>query len=288
MSAVSDLFTTFTARYPAQPATAFWRALEIEALASRKIPTRGIGLDLGCGDGILTDILLERIGPRRLVGIDIDPLETAAAKNFEFYERIHTCSADAIPEADASFDYVISNSVLEHIPPLEGTIGEVGRLLRPGGRFYFTVPCPGFRANLAGSALPWRDRESYLEELDRRLAHFHYLSQDEWRDLLNRHGLELDECLGYLDRAETRRWERLSRFTGGLLYSVFGGGARPIEIQRKIGVRGLQNSLRLPDFVARPLGRIMRSGLGIATGQPRFCDVEHASCLLIEGHRRAS
>jgi SAM-dependent methyltransferase len=288
MTAVSDLFTTFTARYPAQPATAFWRALEIEVLASRKIPKKGLGLDLGCGDGILTDILLERIGSRRLVGIDIDPLETEAAKKFAFYKRVHTCSADAIPESAKSFDFVISNSVLEHIPPLEGTISEVGRLLRPGGRFYFTVPCPRFRENLSGSMLPWKDRQSYLGELDRRLAHFNYLSRDQWCELLDRHGLELDTCLGYLDGAETRRWERLSRFTGGLLYSIFGGGNRPIEIQRKIGVRELQNRVRLPNAIARPLSRIMRSGLGIAPGQARFCNIDDASCLLIEGHRRAS
>src|SRR4051812_37996918 len=120
MAQHADLFTTFTARYPAQPATAFWRAIEIEALATCDVPEEGLGLDLGCGDGILTDILLERIGPRRLVGIDLDPLETAAARKYSFYERIHTCSADAIPEPDGTFDFVISNSVLEHIPPLEG------------------------------------------------------------------------------------------------------------------------------------------------------------------------
>ena len=63
---------------------------------------------------------------------------------------------------------------------------------------------------------------------------------------------------------------------------------RPIEIQRKIGVRALQNELQLPPFLARPLGKIMRSGLPITPGVPRFCDVEHASCLLIEGHRLGS
>jgi SAM-dependent methyltransferase len=154
-----DLFGTFAAAYPAQPATAFWRAIEIGALASRDIPG-GLGLDLGCGDGLLTQILLERIGTRRLVGIDLDPLETEAAKRFPFYEEVHTCSADAMPLADDRFDFVISNSVLEHIPPLEGTIAEVGRVLKPGGRFFFTVPGPGFHANLAGALLPGSNRDA--------------------------------------------------------------------------------------------------------------------------------
>lgn len=279
-----NLFGTFTAAYPAQPATAFWRAIEIGALASRDIPG-GLGLDLGCGDGLLTRILLDQIGPRRLVGIDLDPLETGAAKRFPFYEEVHTCSADAMPLADERFDFVISNSVLEHIPPLEGTIAEVGRVLKPGGRFYFTVPGPAFHANLAGSLLPWANREAYLDRLDKRLAHFHYLSQAEWAAMLGRHGLKLDSCLGYLDRRETRRWETLSRMTGGLFYSIFGNRARPIEIQRKLGVRKLQNKGGLPGAVARPMARAMRAGVPVATATPRWTELDRASCLLIEGHR---
>jgi SAM-dependent methyltransferase len=279
-----DLFDTFTAAYPAQPATAFWRAIEIGALASREIPG-GLGLDLGCGDGLLTQILLDRIGPRRLVGIDLDPLETEAARRFPFYEEVHTCSADAMPLADARFDFVLSNSVLEHIPPLEGTIAEVGRVLKAGGRFFFTVPGPGFHANLAGALSPWADRSDYLARLDRRLAHFHYLSRADWEALLGRHGLVLDCCLGYLDRKETRRWETLSRMTGGLLYALFGGGARPIEIQRKLGARKVQNRRGLPPAMARPMARLMRAGVPVSLDAPCWTDPDQASCLLIEGHR---
>ena len=279
-----DLFGTFTAAYPAQPATAFWRAIEIGALASRDI-AHGLGLDLGCGDGLLTRILLDRIGPRRLVGIDLDPLETEAARRFPFYEEVHTCSADAMPLADARFDFVLSNSVLEHIPPLEGTIAEVGRVLKPGGRFYFTVPGPGFHANLAGALAPWAGRDDYLARLDRRLAHFHYLSPEAWEALLSRHGLRLECCLGYLDRRETRRWETLSRVTGGLLYALFGGGARPIEIQRRLGARKVQNRHGLPPAMARPMARLMRAGVPVSLAEPRWTDPGEASCLLIEGHR---
>lgn len=102
------LLTEFVARYPAQPATAFWRGIEIDVLSRAPIP-EGLGLDIGCGDGILTDILFKRIGRTPdLVGIDPDPLETEAAQNYSFYQRVHTVAGDAIPEADATFDYAIS------------------------------------------------------------------------------------------------------------------------------------------------------------------------------------
>jgi SAM-dependent methyltransferase len=275
-----ELLTEFVARYPAQPATAYWRGIEIDVLAQAEIPD-GLGLDLGCGDGILTDILFKRINRRpRLVGIDIDPLETEAAARYDFYDRIHTGSAAAIPEDDGTFDYVISNSVLEHIPELEPVIGEVGRVLKPGGRFFFTVPAPGFHTNLRGSVLPGATRERYLRDLDKRLAHFHYLSPTEWDSICSRNGLVLDEAEGYLDRAQTRRWESLSRITGGLLHSLSLGRSRPIEIQRSLKLRTMQNSTSLPRSVAAAMARVIAAGVGA-----RAAAHEQPSCLLVTGHR---
>lgn len=280
MKVDGELLAEFVARYPAQPATAYWRGIEIDVLAQSDVP-EGLGLDLGCGDGILTDILFRHMKRRpRLVGIDIDPLETEAAARYNFYDRIHTGSAAAIPEADATFDYVISNSVLEHIPELEPVIGEVGRVLKPGGRFYFTVPAPGFHSNLRGSVLPGMARERYLRDLDTRLAHFHYLSGAEWAAMCERNGLVLDGAEGYLDRAQTRRWESLSRMTGGLLHSLSFGRSRPIEIQRTLKLRTMQNTTSLPRPVAAALARVIAAGVG-ATDTAH----EPPSCLLVRGHR---
>jgi SAM-dependent methyltransferase len=278
------LLTLFVGAYPAQPATAFWRAIEIGALARRGLP-EGLGLDLGCGDGILTDILLRETGPRTLVGVDIDPLETAAAARFPFYRRVHACPGDRIPEPDGAFDFVLSNSVLEHIPDLAGAIAEIARLLRKGGRFVFTVPGPGFHTNLAGSVFPFVDRPTYLGVIDRRLAHHHYLSAADWAALCARNGLILDACRGYLDGRETRRWETLSRMTGGLLYAVFGETRRPIDIQRRLGARDLQNKTRLPRPVAQALARLLSAGVPIDANAASWVDPQSASCLLVEGHR---
>lgn len=279
MTVANDLLLEFVSRYPAQPATAWFRAIEIDELADAMREVEGIGLDLGCGDGILTDILFARIGKRpSLVGVDPDPLETDAALSYDFYERIHTCGGAEIPEADGTFDYVFSNSVLEHIPDLEAVIAEVGRVLRPGGKFYFTVPGPGFHANLAGS-LSGRSRETYLTEIDKRLAHCHYLSAPDWDEMCQRNGLTLDSATGYVDRAETRRWETLSRMTGGLLHKLVGEKSRPIEIQRALKLRHFQNKQRLPHVVAAGLAKTISLGL-----KQDDADGEQ-SCLLIVGHR---
>jgi hypothetical protein len=66
-----------------------------------------------------------------------------------------------------------------------------------------------------------------LEALDRRVVHCHYLSVADWEATAARHGMVLGGCLGYFDAVETKRWETLSRMTGGLLYSLLGETRRP-------------------------------------------------------------
>lgn len=279
MTVSYDLLVDFVARYPAQPATAFFRAIEIEELAEAMKGITGLGLDLGCGDGILTDILFDRIGCKpNLVGIDPDPEEIDAARSYDFYERLHMVGGDAIPETDGTFDYVLSNSVLEHIPDLEPVIAEVSRVLKPGGTFYFTVPGPGFHENLHGSLLG-QAREDYLDELDRRLAHFHYLSQTDWQQMCARNGLRLSGAQGYIDGSEIKRWETLSRFTGGLLHTLSGGRMRPIEIQRNLKLRDFQNKKQLPRALASVIASLISSGLA------KSGESDVPACLLVTGTR---
>ncbi|HWY47227.1 MAG TPA: methyltransferase domain-containing protein [Bryobacteraceae bacterium] len=45
-----------------------------------------------------------------------------------------------IPFSDASFDLVICHHGLEHIPTVEETLGEIGRVLKPDGRLVISIP----------------------------------------------------------------------------------------------------------------------------------------------------
>jgi len=50
------------------------------------------------------------------------------------------CDAADLPIADASVDVVLNVSVLEHVPDPARVLGEIRRVLRPGGRVYTDVP----------------------------------------------------------------------------------------------------------------------------------------------------
>ncbi len=272
----SKLLQRLLAENPFQPATSWWRSIELATVIEYGLP-RGTGLDLGCGDGKLMRVLLEAAGASPdLVGVDIDPLETRDAEASGVYRRVHTVPGAAIPEPDAGFDFAFSNSVLEHIDEIGPVMVEVARVLRPGAPFVFTVPSDGFHACLAGPMLPWVERESYLGKIDRRCLHLRYWGEAEWRACLERSGLQLVRALPYLSGGETRRWETLARLTSGVLYGLVGERLRPIEIQRALRVR--RRGLRLPGWLARPLAAIAGAGTG---GR---ADGAYA-CLLVEARK---
>lgn len=225
----------------------------------------GRGLDLGCGDGLLTMILLEETGPREIVGVDPDPAETARARELGIYAAVHTCGGADVPEPDASFDWVLSNSVLEHIDGIDAVLAEVARLLRPGGKFIFTVPGPGFHASLRGPLLPGASREAYLRRLDERLAHRRSWGPSEWGPALESHGLRMEGAVSYLEPRSVRRWESISRVTAGVLYGLAGRRARPIEIQRRLGMR--RSGARMPLTLAGSLATLLAAGLESPNGQ---------------------
>lgn len=247
-----ELLVQFMADAPFQPATNFWRAIELPELAS-VMPRTGRGLDVGCGDGVLTKILLGLVEAKwKLVGVDPDPAETALAEKIGIYEKVHTSGADRVAEPDASFDFAFSNSVLEHIPDLPPCLAESARCLKPGGWFFATVPSPGLHQLMRGPGMfSRRTRDEYLAETDKRLVHYRYPTIDEWSKLFAKAGLELLQFRGYLAARQVRRWETWTNWTGGLLYRLKGGKQRPIEIQRSLKLRrGLPRPLR---FLSTPL-----------------------------------
>jgi len=97
-------------------------------------------LDLGSGAGTDSLIAAQMVGERgHVTGVDMTPEMLAKARaaaaelgatNVEFLEA----EAERLPFADASFDVVISNGVIDLIPDKDAVFSELYRVLAPGGR----------------------------------------------------------------------------------------------------------------------------------------------------------
>jgi len=87
-------------------------------------------LDVGCGEGVLTEQWAESLGDARVVGIDLDDAklhaewETRRRPNLEF----RTEEATRLPFADGEFDVATAIEVLEHVPDPEATVAEMARV----------------------------------------------------------------------------------------------------------------------------------------------------------------
>jgi SAM-dependent methyltransferase len=107
-------------------------------------------LELGCGNAFHSYLLAGRF--RRVIATDLMKrdarthtigLEQARslAKILDVKNlRIMGASADALPLADESIDFVFSSNVLEHVPDQKRAVEEIYRVLRPGGKCLTIVP----------------------------------------------------------------------------------------------------------------------------------------------------
>ena len=97
-------------------------------------------LDLGSGAGTDSLVAAQMVGPDgHVTGVDMTAAMLAKARaaatemgvtNVEFVEG----EAEGLPVADASFDVVISNGVIDLVPDKDAVFAELYRVLAPGGR----------------------------------------------------------------------------------------------------------------------------------------------------------
>jgi len=211
-----DYLTELLTIYWFAPPVALWRAVELRT-AAEETYERPL-LDLGCGDGLIARALF---GPDKPVDVGFDPWpeQLRRAAQSGMYRHVDLAHGDRMPYADGAFATVFSNSVLEHIPDPRPVVHEAARVLRPGGRFIFTVPSDAFRILLDGyvrrmAAGDPVGAEAYARSVDRWLAHHHYHTPDEWRDILTAAGLTMLKARYYIPEPVERLWDRMNRRYG--------------------------------------------------------------------------
>lgn len=109
-----------------------------EPLAHRFADFAGVadaetGLDVGCGPGALTAVLVERLGAARVAAVDPSPPFVAAATARFPAVDVRQASAEQLPYEDGAFDVVLAQLVVHFMAdPVRG-LTEMARVARPGG-----------------------------------------------------------------------------------------------------------------------------------------------------------
>ena len=93
-------------------------------------------LDLGCGTGEMMRLILQKDNRKELYGLDLseEMLSVAKAKLPE-QVKLMLGDSESLPFPDSFFDVVYCNDSFHHYPEPQKVLGEVHRVLKPGGTF---------------------------------------------------------------------------------------------------------------------------------------------------------
>lgn len=222
------------------------RAVDCRHLAQEN--WNGEILDVGCGDGIFADILFSGVQGKVAAGVDTNPLELRKAAKTGIYQKLFQADAGSLPFPDQSFDRILCNSVLEHIPDVEKTLTEMARVLRPGGTLTATVPSEYLsddmffsivfkKVGLNGLAT-W-----YTDTKNKAWRHYHLDTPAVWKERLERSGFvmkrqryihpreltslcDIFTLSGVLSRVWLKLFDRHLLFPGRYRARVFGAFLR--------------------------------------------------------------
>jgi SAM-dependent methyltransferase len=213
--AAPDFLEACLREWPA--AHALLRAIELRKLW--RFPLAAPVLDIGCGDGTFTRLLFAAAVE---AGLDLQVGEIRRAQAAGSHRHVLVSSATHLPFADGSFRNVFSNCVLEHIDGLDRALGEISRVMQPGGVLLTTVPTPRWESQGPFPLLRrwgWHRTSEKLNDILRKLWH-HVTVEDEaaWRARLAGAGLTLLRWEPYMVPAAYAAYARFLPWSFGSFF----------------------------------------------------------------------
>jgi ubiquinone/menaquinone biosynthesis C-methylase UbiE len=97
-------------------------------------------IDMGCGSGLSTGLLLKQMKPSQILAFDIMPEQIRLAKKRNLDIDFRVGDATDINMPDTSCDAVFDFGILHHIPLWRKALTESARVLNPGGILFIEEP----------------------------------------------------------------------------------------------------------------------------------------------------
>ncbi|HHH38430.1 MAG TPA: malonyl-[acyl-carrier protein] O-methyltransferase BioC [Sedimenticola sp.] len=181
-------------------------------------------LDLGAGTGVAAAALGRRYRKARVIALDFAlPMLRAARRRggWRYRPRCLCADMEQLPLADGSIDLIFSNAALQWSNDLEGTFGELRRVLKPGGLLLFSTFGPDTLNELRAA---WSEAD----------GHTHVSRFPDMHDL----GDALLRC-GFADPVtDVDRFTLTYRTVQGLMRDLKCLGAHNVTLDRPRGLTG--------------------------------------------------
>lgn len=154
------------------------------------LPEHGEGrkvLDLGCGEGYLSEILAAR-------GYQVTGVEHPGRLSSRFPPSVRLIAADldaGLPDVGSGYAYVLCADVLEHLRDPAALLRALPAVMAPGGLLVASLPNSGnlyFRLNVLMGRFPRHDRGLF----DR--THLHFFMWRNWQELFAEAGFLIESC----------------------------------------------------------------------------------------------
>lgn len=198
----------------------------IEARFFQSIDLQSPVLDLGCGDGHFAQVTFTK-----KIDIGLDPLFSSLieAKSRKKYSLLVCAEGTNLPFSADRFRTTFSNSVLEHIKPVNDVIKEVYRVTKRGGFFTLTVPNHNFVNHLSIAKVLENMGFQKLADGYRRFfnfisRHFHTDAYQAWLGRFLDKGFILVDGWNYFSREALKilEWGHLFGIPSWIAKKLFG------------------------------------------------------------------
>lgn len=231
-------------RSPEELVTFLMHRFTYEEIA-RRISGSTRHLDVGCNVGYGLPILREAVDD--VTGVDVSPTAIAAAQSSlkDAGVTVRLIDEDGrLPFDDGCFESVSSCQVIEHVPDVPAYLAEIRRVLKPGGRAYFSTP--NGRLRLEPGFPPWNPehlREYTPEELGEAVA-----AQFQVEAVQGLYATEAVEAIERARIAQARDNMRRSGSIRRVARALLPSGLRAVLRRLIVGAEGRAATAVLPEI----------------------------------------